>query len=323
MKVTLFTAMLIVAAASSAFADPTPTIWQRAIASTDESAAKGLDYADNMRLGDDYVENALSPQTSSSVRRSYVEHAILAYHNASIARPDAAEAHYRAGMAGFTFFVECHVPTGMCNPGRVNLVHARQVLDDWEQFSKLAPLDPRATAIMFNRAILHTKMANPKDMKLALDDYTTLLSRVDIDDGLQNSGTVQSNLAETYMMLGDLEGAITSYRAALREHSSASTAYGLAVALDRDGQGRGARELARDQGLDAFQGFVTDIEQGHTFFVPAGEENYYFALVEESFGRTADAIDHYRAFLRSGAYPQYQPRAQANLDALLKKSSHP
>ena len=299
--------------AATVHADPTPTIWERAVARTDELAASRLEY----------VENALSPHTSMAITRSYIEHAILAYHNAALARPDAAEPHYRAGMTSFTFFIDCHVPTGMCNPSRVNLVHARQVLDDWDLFSKLAPLDPRSTEMMFSRAILHTKMANPQDMKLALDDYSTLLSRVDIDDGIQNMGVVQSNLAETYMMLGDLEGAITAYRAALREHPQASTAYGLAVALDRDGQGRGAREVARDQGLDAYQGFVTDVEEGHTFFVPAGEENYYFALIEESFGRTTEAIDHYREFLRSGAYPQYQARAQENLDALLKKSPHP
>ena len=59
--------------------------------------------------------------------------------------------------------------------------------------------------------------------------------------------------------------------------------------------------------------------RGDTFFVPEGEKFYYFALGEEAFGLDDDAINFWRLFLNSGAHPQFQPRAKAHLDALLKK----
>lgn len=53
------------------------------------------------------------------------------------------------------------------------------------------------------------------------------------------------------------------------------------------------------------------------FLVPAGEESYYFGLAFEAFGQLDEAIEHWRAFLRSGAHPQYHPRAKKHLDKLL------
>ena len=54
-----------------------------------------------------------------------------------------------------------------------------------------------------------------------------------------------------------------------------------------------------------------------TFFVPYGEEFYYFALAYEAFGMTESAIEYWQKYLMSGAHPEYQPRAKAHLDPLL------
>jgi hypothetical protein len=59
--------------------------------------------------------------------------------------------------------------------------------------------------------------------------------------------------------------------------------------------------------------------RGDTFFVPEGEKHYYFALSDEAFGFDEEAIDNWKRFIASGAHPQYQPRAKAHLEALMKK----
>ena len=102
--------------------------------------------------------------------------------------------------------------------------------------------------------------------------------------------TTMANLAETYMMLGDLDRAIAAYESVRRLGSDASATFGLAVALDRDGQGVRARELARGVGLDGFELYKTRVEQtGEIFYVPEGERYYYFALVEEALGLDTSA----------------------------------
>ena len=64
--------------------------------------------------------------------------------------------------------------------------------------------------------------------------------------------------------------------------------YGLAVALDRDGSGDQAIRRILAQGADGFDAFNKEYTSGSVFFVPAGESNYYFALVNEAFGNYGD-----------------------------------
>src|SRR5262249_27963582 len=123
--------------------------------------------------------------------------------------------------------------------------------------------------------------------------------------------------ADSFMALGRLGEAIAHYRLAL-EHTSkegalliATPHYGLAVALDRDGQPeRSAEEmrlaLVRDPEL-------AELEDRGGVFVRAGDKHYYVALGEIARGRLSEAAAALRRFLASGPPPRYAARAGARL----------
>ena len=200
---------------------------------------------------------------------------------------------------------------------------AEEVIDAWDAFEARAPLDPRLSVIhdegntveaevLFHRAVLHTRLVSKPHLEAATKDYEKILARADVPDE-----TVLSNLAETYMMLGKLDQAIDTYREALRSSRHTETLYGLAVALDRDERGGQAHDLIVSQGEASMEEFHERVSNGTTFFVPRGEEYYYFALAYEAFGKTEDAIEYWQKYIDSGAHPEFQPRARAHLDPLL------
>ena len=116
-----------------------------------------------------------------------------------------------------------------------------------------------------------------------------------------------------------LEDAIDTYREAIRRGANTSTMYGLAVALDRDERTDAARELIASQGKPALDLFHVSVMQGRVFFVPRGEEYYYFALAHEAFDENEEAIEYWTQYIKSGAHPEFQPRAKAHLAALATK----
>jgi len=120
------------------------------------------------------------------------------------------------------------------------------------------------------------------------------------------------------MMLGKVDDAIEAYQVALDKGAGSLTAYGKAVALDRDERGTQAKELIVGQGEQALNEFHKKVEIDHsTFFVPRGEELYYFALAAEAFGQIDKSIDYWQKYILSGAHPEFQPRAHAHLDPML------
>jgi hypothetical protein len=121
------------------------------------------------------------------------------------------------------------------------------------------------------------------------------------------------------MMLGKLDEAVVSYEESLRLGGPASVRYGLAVALDRDEREAEAKEVIVQQGLSAKQSFQQELQRGEIFFVPQGEQFYYYALASEAFDENAAAITYWNAYIQSGAHPEFQPRAKAHLEALRKK----
>jgi tetratricopeptide (TPR) repeat protein len=170
------------------------------------------------------------------------------------------------------------------------------------------------------RSLTYTKLATDDSLRLAIDDYEKLLQMVDSQsvDG-RSLATWLSNEAEIQMMLGDLDDAIATYTRALDSQDRALYGYGLAVALDRDGQGVKAREVMRSYAaIDQLR----DLTEPEVFFVPAGEIHYYLALGHESLGHVAKAIAHYQKFIASGAHPQFAPRARANIRALRHRRGH-
>src|SRR5207237_10576866 len=99
----------------------------------------------------------------------------------------------------------------------------------------------------------------------------------------------RGNRAESYMMIGDIDKAIPYYKEALQYTSDTSAYYGLAVAYDREGEGAKARQIIKDLGDDAYNGWETKVAISETFYVPAGEVYYYRALAAAAPGNPADA----------------------------------
>jgi tetratricopeptide (TPR) repeat protein len=145
-----------------------------------------------------------------------------------------------------------------------------------------------------------------------------------------------SNRAESYMAMGRLDDAIRGYREALRsllplemfEHG-VTTFWGLAVALDRDGDLDGALEsisLAR-----AYDRDDRKIQSDSWFFSPPHDEPWYSALGAWSAARATEqgavraemyerAIEQWRSYLtRAPEGDRWIPLARARLKACEKE----
>jgi tetratricopeptide (TPR) repeat protein len=306
--------------ATTAAAAPSP--WQRATTSADAAqAARAYDEA--MLEGDDRVAQAANTVVYEQ-RKRLVRAALDAYDRAALARPDLAEPRWRAATVVNAFLLECEQDRAPLCGREPRASDAERAIAYWDAAERLAPLDPRFTdRVMFARAILHTKLATPTHLRAAARDYQALLDRmrgtVSVDPLTSNLGErslIMGNLAETFMMLGDLDRAIETYREAQRLSPELTRAFGLAVALDRDEQGAAAFEVLRGQGPGAVAQFIDQVERGGVFFVPEGEVAYYLGLGAAYEGEDVAAIEHFQAFIASGAHPAYQPRARAHLAEL-------
>lgn len=325
-------AVAVVAAAMLGNQAAAADVWSGALEAG--SGARSREAYDNeMASGDEFVLQATSSYVASkAIVQQLLQRAIASYRNAAQLRPDAAEPYFRIGRLLYSFYFECGQtvvyqlsPSPLCpSPGApFDNKRAQEVIDAWDGFETRAPLDPRLSPltdsgssadfnVMFHRAVLHTHLATKDHLQAAIRDYQNILSRSDaVDD------TTLANLAETYMMLGRLDDAIDTYRQALRASRTTETLYGLAVALDRDERGAQAKELIIAQGKQQMEEFHKRVSLLRlTFFVPYGEEFYYFALASEAFGETDKAIDYWQKYLSSNAHPEFQPRARAHLEAL-------
>lgn len=285
-------------------------------------------YDTEMASGDEHAGLASMQGASYAEIKRQITLSVSAYRAASMAKPDAAEPWIRLATVVYSYYLDCDDPSTrslVCNPRGLDRAHAEEVIEAWNEFEARAPLDPRLstglfgdTDILFSRAILHTKLATKEHLQAAAKDYEKILARLDgSSDGTFER--VCGNLAETYMMVGRLDDAIEMYKEALRGGSDTSTWYGFAVALDRDERSQQAADVIRSLGENERDTFHANVMRGRTFFVPEGEKYYYFALIDEALGSEDDAIDGWRAFIKSGAHPIYQPRAKAHLEALLKR----
>ncbi|MBK9031392.1 MAG: tetratricopeptide repeat protein [Myxococcales bacterium] len=311
-----------VALATSVAAAAPPTLWQAATETADAAQAR-RSYDEAMLAGDDRVASAVATDITE-MRSRLVTAALAAYDAAALARPDLAEPHWRAAAVVNAFYIECAPKRGaLCGPSPSQRA-AELAIEHWDAAERLAPLDPRLTdEVLTARALLHTKLATPAHLAAARVDYLRVLDRIRgharvdaLSSNANRRAFALGNLAETHMMLGDLDRAIETYREAQRLVPDLSRAFGLAVALDRDEQTGAAYEVLRGEGADAIDRFVDEIDRGRVFFVPAGEVSYYLGLAAEHQGDVVAALEHFEAFVASGAHPRYQPRARAHLAAL-------
>lgn len=250
-------------------------------------------------------------------QHGYARQAVALYEKALRAKPNRAEPHYRAAtVMYFHFFAgqpeRCHRLKRMC----------LQVINHWHGFEKAAPLDPRNLDYLFQRALLYTTLAEKRYYKKAVADYMKLINSTRFLSMGRDRATTLGNLAEIYMMLTDIDKALPMYKRALAAGDQALHAYGMAVALDRDGRGEKARELMRryaEGRVNRATGKLKELSRDGVFFVPAGEIYYYHALSYEARGELGSAVVYYQKFLSSGAHPKFQARAKENLKRLRKQ----
>ena len=302
---------IVLLAVAPAYADD---LWSTAAVTPDQDRIR-REYQRAMLDGDDAVTAAATTEIRD-VRQRLVDRAIIAYELAARARPDDPEAHFRAASVMHAFRLECRDPyDDRCET--IAPARAARLVEHWNVFERLAPGDPRVPdEVLFERAVVQTKLGTDADLVAASEDYRKLLdARPDGDPS-----TVLGNLAETYMMLGDLDRAIEIYRQTMTRGADLSQEFGLAVALDRDEQGTEARTIMAARGAAGLARFQFEVSRHHIFFVPEGEEKYYLALASEALGNASDAIEWWKEFIDSGAHPQFAARARHNRDVLLRNA---
>jgi tetratricopeptide (TPR) repeat protein len=301
----------------------------------DAMARRNYEHA--MEEGDNFSQLAIGRGTSSDQEAELLRQAVKQYDNAALAMPEEPEPRYRAGLILNRFFVSCVIDPRngqpqflWCLPGHPQVADAKHLVNEWQTFLHLRPLDPRVDFnFLFELAIASTQAAGDgvpeaeqhARIEAALGYYEAALQRVGLDSDVGRTN-LAGNLAESYMMLGRLDEAIAQYQTAVRQSGEPGMIYGLAVALDRDEQGAKARELIVALGIDQFSAFQRNIFMGNTFFVPTGETFYYTALIHEALGQDEDAIVDWQLFIDSGAHPQFADRARANREALIKARGH-
>lgn len=313
-------AVLILGAWTAAAASP--SMWESATRSVeDRNRVDRFNRA--MQSGFEFARNAIAAEilrangeeSLPDRRVQDIKNAVAAFTAATQIDPTAPEPYYYLAVVRIETQLDCK---DACT---FDPQVATEVLAAIDAFEKRAPLDPRLGSLMSRRAIYHTRMAGETKGAAARDHLEKALAtyRATLDRYLSprtSPELVYGNMAETMMMLGDVEGAIEYYRQAQRQRPSTSIALGLAVALDRDERGTEARALLRDLGVDAIGDWESAVHSGEIFYVPAGEVEYYRALINESFGNYEAAIANYTRFIQTKAHPQFSARAAANRDAL-------
>lgn len=149
-----------------------------------------------------------------------------------------------------------------------------------------------------------------------IEAYGRALEHTSVDRG---RSLLLSNRAEALMALGQVSAAVDGYREALAELSQvelmafgSTTLWGLAVALDRNGDLEGALThvtLAR-----AYDPIDRRLREPTWFFSPAHDEHWYWALGHQTVARnTADARVRLDALAQAKAeYDTYLARAPAD-----------
>lgn len=324
-------AVLIAATSASplaaAPAEDQPSLWERATLDG-EAAARKERYVGAMSLGFELGRVALAldlrrggddPPTAVERARA-TRQGLQAFRDAAQIDPTAADPHLYSALLIIYGRLDCDE---LCSfePGE-----AKQALAEIKEFERLAPLDPRLTPnLLIKQAIYETRLAgltkgeqSRGHLQAALVTYRSILERNPIT---RAQDIIYGNLAETLMMLGDVESAIEQYRQAVKARPSTSVTLGLAVALDRDERGTEARTLLRELGVQSLAEWERQVNDGDIFYVPDGEIFYYRGLINEALGQPAAAIANYNRFLASNAHPQFAARALANRDALQRSAS--
>jgi tetratricopeptide (TPR) repeat protein len=206
-----------------------------------------------------------------------------------------------------------------CRPGR-----CEQALGALERMKRVDPLSLEAARIASEEGILLSRMGRFAEAMLAYERALPLIEpmrRANSLDERPQSVLLWGNSAETAMALGRLDDAIRRYEIAIDhavygEREWQLALWGLAIALDRDGQVERARTtvrraLERDPALTALH------DEG-VFFAPAGDLYYYEGLGHEVAGDRVRARAAFGKFLGAQPASRYAGRARSHLADLAK-----
>lgn len=200
----------------------------------------------------------------------------------------------------------------------------------FESACPLAELPEEQSTCALRLAIEHSRAGR---LERALGVYDQAL------EVTAGSAAIYLNSAEILMAQGPsrLAEALGRYRQALalserraagpeRDQDLALALYGLAVALDRDGQAAGADEaMTRAVRLDPRLRLLED-PGADVFFVPAADVHYYRGLALATQGRAREAafaLRHYLAESGGGPASPYAAVAQQRLGQLGAAASAP
>jgi tetratricopeptide (TPR) repeat protein len=255
--------------------------------------------ADQVTLGHDPRANQLALR------------AVEAYERAAKIRPRAAEPHYRAAEVLYGHFIRANRNP----PGKPT----QRAIRHWDEFQRKAPRDPRLADAIFNRSFTLTKIGGEEMYRRAIADYAAELSLIDAATAPpERMATLMTNKAEIHMAVGELEQAIEHYYRAVEYNPQESAyAYGLAVALDRDGQAAKAREVVASH---KYRHEILFPPQGEVFFVPEGDVYWYQSLGYESLGQYGSAANYMKRYLSAQPNSPYAARARESLKVLERKA---
>lgn len=140
-----------------------------------------------------------------------------------------------------------------------------------EKAIAIAPDDPVATEARFTLAVAWARLGQPRK-EIAV--YDELLAR---EPSRQERAVILMNQAEAFMVLGDLDRSVAGYRASIRLAADQPLAYwGLAVALDRNGDNPGA--VAAAATALTFDPDASALHDPNVFFMPGYDRFWYDAL---------------------------------------------
>lgn len=310
---TSIVAMVLVQLAGPADAEST---WRKlgAVGNQERRFRNALDDAEHLAIRAAEQYN----QGDEGRARALALRAADAYEKAAELSPRHPEPHYRAAEILNGFFVDGQDYSPPPHPTMRAIRH-------WNRFLELAPADPRAEDVLFTRSLAYTKLGGDKNFEKAAADYESILSIIDTASAEPAQvATIMTNAAEVYMGIGKLDRAIELYTAGLEHNREQVYAYGLAVALDRNGQHVRAREVM------ANYRFRIDVMRPQPpqlvtfFFVPRGDEFWYYALGQESNGDLASARNYYKQYLRFQGNSRYADLARRHiqrLDDLIKRGA--
>lgn len=228
-----------------------------------------------IRHGQRFLRAAFAPGADREphIRAAHLESAIERFALARSHSPNDPEPLYHLARATAAYE----------RPVRGSVPERRDV-EAIELYEALRALDPEFEAFSVGNdlGILYTRLA---EYDRAAEEYERAL-----DDAWEPSltSTTHSNLAEVYMMGGNLSQAVYHYEVAIElaprlpdrfdpARSLALGRWGLSVALDRLGEHRASLEMAQ-QALSIYGGSMDVLRSDGVFFDPPSEIHFYEGL---------------------------------------------